>query len=162
MKFFSHYSPQEKNLKNKIYKENKRARLFAKFLYWDLSVILTLLTCNIVSDSNEWPRFLAVNTVCNFNQTKEKNNNNNNKAIPSFFSFTVKCVSWHWVGLWDWKKKTLKKNHKKSRNSRPWYPKTTSKVNIHIFGWTKCPNCKKSSCFCSCFSLCCYYAQFSD
>ena len=23
MKFFSHYSPQEKNLKNKIYKENK-------------------------------------------------------------------------------------------------------------------------------------------
>ena len=106
MTFFSHYSPQEKNLKNKIYKENKRARLFAKFLYWDLSVILTLLTCNIVSDSNEWPRFLAVNKVCNFNQTKEKKNNN--KAIPSFFSFTVKCVSWHWVGRTE-KKKPKKK-----------------------------------------------------
>ena len=36
------------------------------------------------------------------------------------------------------KKKNLKKNHKKSRNSRPWYPTTTLKVNIHIFGLTKC------------------------
>ena len=61
------------------------------------------------------------------------------------------------------KKKTLKKNHKKSRNSRPWYPRTTSKVNSNIFGWTKCTTyCKKCSCFCSCFSLSCYYAQFSD
>ena len=56
-----------------------------------------------------------------------------------------------------------KKNHKKSRNSRPWYPKTTLKVNIHIFGSTKCTiYCEKCSCFCSCFSLCCYYAHFSD
>ena len=30
-----------------------------------------------------------------------------------------------------------KKYHKKSRNSRPWYPRTTLKVNIHIFGLTK-------------------------
>ena len=40
---------------------------------------------------------------------KLKTKNNNNKAIPIFFSFTVKCVSWHWVGLSDWKKKTKKK-----------------------------------------------------
>ena len=61
------------------------------------------------------------------------------------------------------KKKNLKKNHKKSRNSGPWYPRTTLKVNIHIFGLTKCTiYCEKCSCFCSCFSLCCYYAHFSD
>ena len=35
------------------------------------------------------------------------------------------------VGL---KKKKPKKNHKKSRNSRPWYPRMMLKVNIHIFG----------------------------
>ena len=29
-------------------------------------------------------------------------------------------------------KKKPKKNHKKSQNSRPWYPRTTLKVNIHI------------------------------
>lgn len=73
MTFFSHYSPQEKTWKIKYTKKTKeQARLFAIFLYWDLSVILTLLTCNIVSDSNEWPRFPVVNTACNFNQTKDK------------------------------------------------------------------------------------------
>ena len=36
------------------------------------------------------------------------------------------------------KKKLKKKVHKKSRNSRPWYPRTMLKVNIHIFGLTKC------------------------
>ena len=31
-----------------------------------------------------------------------------------------------------------------SRNRRPWYPRTTLKVNIHIFGLTKCTiYCKK-------------------
>ena len=30
-----------------------------------------------------------------------------------------------------------KKNHIKSRNRRPWYPRMTLKVNIHIFGLTK-------------------------
>ena len=56
-----------------------------------------------------------------------------------------------------------KKNQKKSRNRRPWYPKITLKVDIYIFGLTKCTiYCKKCSCFCSCFALCCYYAQFSD
>ena len=61
-------------------------------------------------------------------------------------------------------KKKKKKNHKKSRNSRPWYPRTTLKVsNILIFRLTKCTiYCEKCSCFCSCFSLCCYYAHFSD
>ena len=49
------------------------------------------------------------------------------------------------------KKKKLKKNHNKSRNRRPWYPRMTLKVNIYIFGLTKCTiYCKK----CSCFSLC--------
>ena len=60
-------------------------------------------------------------------------------------------------------KKNLKKIHKKCRNSRPWYPRTTLKVNIHIYGLTKCTiYCEECSCFCSCFSLCCYYAHFSD
>ena len=60
-------------------------------------------------------------------------------------------------------KKKPKKNHKKSQNSRPCYPRTTLKVNIHIFGLKKCTRyCEKCSCFCSCFSLCCYYAHFSD
>ena len=77
------------------------------------------------------------------------------KTIPLFFfSFSVKCVSWYWVGRSDWKKKQ-KKIHKKSRNRRPWYPRMTLKVNIHIFGLTKCTiYCKKCPCFCSCFSLC--------
>ena len=35
------------------------------------------------------------------------------------------------------KTKNLKKNHKKCWNSRPWYPRTTLKVSIHIFGLTK-------------------------
>ena len=63
------------------------------------------------------------------------------------------------VGL---KERNLKKkNHKKSWNSWPWYPRTTLKVNIHIFGWTKCTiYCEKCSCSCFCFSLCCYYAHF--
>ena len=34
------------------------------------------------------------------------------------------------VGL---KKKLKQKNHKKSRNRRPWHPKMTLKVNIYIF-----------------------------
>ena len=59
--------------------------------------------------------------------------------------------------------KNLKKNNKKSRNSRPWYPRTMLKVNIHIFGLTKCTiYCEKCSCFCPCFSLCCDYSHFSD
>ena len=45
-------------------------------------------------------------------------------------------------------KKKNKKNHKKSRNWRPWYPRMTLKVNIYIFGLTKCTiYCKKCSCF---------------
>ena len=64
---------------------------------------------------------------------------------------------------WIEKQKTWKKNHKKSWNSRPWYPRTMLKVSIHIFGLKKCTiYCEKCSCFCSCFSLCCYYAHFSD
>ena len=59
------------------------------------------------------------------------------------------------VGL----KKNLKKNHKKSRNRRTWYPGTTLKVNFHITGLTKCTICCKKF---SCFSPWCYYDHFSD
>ena len=60
------------------------------------------------------------------------------------------------VGL---EKKRPKKNHKKSRNRRPWYPRTTVKVNIYIFGLTKYTIYrKKCSCLWSSFSLCCHYA----
>ena len=49
-------------------------------------------------------------------------------------------------------KKKPPKNHKKSRNSRPWYPRTTLKVNIHTFGLTKCTiYCEKCSRFCPVF-----------
>ena len=55
-------------------------------------------------------------------------------AIPSplYFSFSVECVSWYSVGRSHWKK-NYQKNHKKSRNRT-----LTLKVNIHIFGLTKC------------------------
>ena len=70
-----------------------------------------------------------------------------NLGHPPFFGFSVECVSWCWVGRSDWKLK--------SRNRRPWYPRMTLKVNIHIVGLTKCTMyCKKCSCFCACFSLC--------
>ena len=50
------------------------------------------------------------------------------------------------------KNKKLEKKHKKSQNRRPWYPRMTLKVNIHIFGLTKCTiYCKQCSRFCSCF-----------
>ena len=70
------------------------------------------------------------------------------KAI-AFFSFVYRRMRFlilgRSVGL---KKKPKKKNHKKSRNSRPWYPRTTLKVNIRIFGLTKCTiYCEKCSCF---------------
>ena len=78
------------------------------------------------------------------------------KAIP-FFLFVYRRIPFLILG----RSVGLKKNQKESRNSRPWYPRTTLKVNIHIL--TKCKlYCEKCSCFCSCFSLCCYYAHFSD
>ena len=82
---------------------------------------------------------------------------------PPFFSLCIGCVSRYWVGRSDWKKNTKKKS-RESRNKRPCYPRTTLKVNIPIFGLTKYTiYCKKKcSCFCSCFSLLCYYAHFSD
>ena len=54
-------------------------------------------------------------------------------------------------------KKKPKKNHKKSRNRRPWYSGTTLKVNFHIIGLTKGTICCKK---CSGFSQCCYYDHF--
>ena len=59
---------------------------------------------------------------------------------PFFSSFSVERVFWYWVGRSDWKKKKLKKIHKKSRNIRPWYPRTTLKVDIHIIWINKMDN----------------------
>ena len=42
------------------------------------------------------------------------------------------------VGRIEKKNRSIKKNHKKSQNRRPWYSRMTSKVNIHRFGLTKC------------------------
>ena len=56
------------------------------------------------------------------------------------------------------KKNSKKKNHKESRNSSPCYPRMSLKVNIYIFGLTKCTiYCKKNvpvfvPVFCSVFS----------
>ena len=84
------------------------------------------------------------------------------KDIPPFFSFSVECVSWYWVGRSDWKKQNLKKINKKSRNRRPWYHRMTLKINIHIFGLTKYTiYCKKKFLFLFLFCLCCYYAHLS-
>ena len=44
------------------------------------------------------------------------------------------------VGRIEKKKKNLKKIQMKSRNSRPWYPRTTLKVNIHIIWINKMDN----------------------
>ena len=83
-----------------------------------------------------------------------------------FFFFPLASNAIPDVGSVGWiERKKTKQNkkqiHKKSRNSCPWYPRMTFQVNIHIFGLTKCTiYWKKCSCFCSCFSLCCYYADF--
>ena len=58
-------------------------------------------------------------------------------------------------------KKKPTKNQERSRNRRPWYPRMTLKVNIYMFGLTKCTiYCKKCSYFCSCFSLHCILCSF--
>ena len=58
------------------------------------------------------------------------------KAIPFFFHLASNAFPD--IGLVGWiKKKTKKTNYKKSQNWRPWYPRTTLKVNIYIFGLTK-------------------------
>ena len=83
---------------------------------------------------------------------------------PPFFSlFTVACVSWYWVAVGRIEKKKTKTKTKTKKITRslrivgPRIPgRRFKKVNIHIFGLTKCTiYCEKCSCFCSCFSLCC-------
>ena len=72
------------------------------------------------------------------------------KGHPLLFFFCLVSNAFPDVGLVVRieKEKPKKKNHKKSRNRRPWYPRMTLKVNIHIFGLTKCTiYCKKCSCF---------------
>ena len=73
-----------------------------------------------------------------------------------FFFFVYRRMCFLILGRSVGLRKKKKKNHKTSGNSRPWYPRTTLNVNIHIFGLTKCTiYCEKCSWFCSCFSLCC-------
>ena len=55
------------------------------------------------------------------------------KAIPFFFRLASNVFPD--IGSVG---RIAKKNHTKSRNRRPWYPRITLKVNIHIFGLTKC------------------------
>ena len=51
-----------------------------------------------------------------------------------------------------------KKNHKKSRKRRPWYPRMTLEVNIYILGLTKCTiYCKKLFLFFSMLLLCSFF-----
>ena len=51
-----------------------------------------------------------------------------------------------------------KKNHKKSRKRRPWYPRMTLEVNIYILGLTKCTiYCKKLFLFSSMLFLCSFF-----
>ena len=57
-----------------------------------------------------------------------------------FFSFSVESVSWYLVGWSDWKKKNVKKSHKKFQNRGPWYLRKTLKVNSHIIWITKIHN----------------------
>ena len=62
---------------------------------------------------------------------------------------TVRLFNWNWLrrdpplflasnafsdvgSVGQIEKQKQKKNHKKSRNRRPWYPRTTWKVNIHV------------------------------
>ena len=83
------------------------------------------------------------------------------QAIPPFF-FRLASKAFRDIGSVGLEKKTYIKNHKKCRNRRPWYARITFKVNIHIFGLKCTICCEKCLCLCSCFSLCCYYAHFSD
>ena len=58
------------------------------------------------------------------------------KGHPLFFFICCKMcflILGRSVGRID--KKKTKKNHKKSWNSRPWYPRTTLKVNRHSHIW---------------------------
>ena len=61
------------------------------------------------------------------------------------------------VGLTK-KKNLKKKNHQKSRNRRPWYPRMTLKVNIYIFGLGKMHNIRyKMFLFFSMLLLCSFF-----
>ena len=67
-----------------------------------------------------------------------------NKAIPLFF-FHLASNAFSDIGFVGRIKKK-KKFHKKSW--RPWYPRVMLKVNIHIFGLTKCTiYCKNAPVF---------------
>ena len=62
-------------------------------------------------------------------------------TIPPFFCLASNAFSdIGSVGQIEKKKKNLKKIQMKSRNSRPWYPRTTLKVNIHIIWINKMDN----------------------
>ena len=70
----------------------------------------------------------------------KKNQNASNSLCNSVNSKppTTRAGLWSIEFTYYKKKNKKKKNDKKSRNSRPWYPRTTLEVNIYIFGLTKC------------------------
>ena len=86
-------------------------------------------------------------------------------GCPPFF-FRLGSNAFPDIGSGSRTEKTnLKKITKSLGIGSPGTPggRMTLKVNIHIFGLTKYTiYCKKCLCLCSCFSLCCYYAHFSD
>ena len=125
--------------------------LFLKFLYRQISLLTKeLTTCTKKKKINK-------------KRPKREVKNRGWPPLsirPSPFFFHLASNAFSDIGFVGRIKKK-KKFHKKSW--RPWYPRVMLKVNIHIFGLTKCTiYCKKCPCFCSCFSLCCYYAHFSD
>ena len=84
-----------------------------------------------------------------------------NTAILFFFRLALNAFPAIWsVGRIEKKKtkKKLRKNHKKSRKRRPWYPRMTLEVNIYILGLTKCTKyCKKLFLFFSILLLCSFF-----
>ena len=80
---------------------------------------------------------MALWNVLSFTPCTPSISSNFFKAIPHFFHLASNAFPD--IRLVDrLEKKKIKKNHKKSRNRRPWYPRMKVKVNIHIFGLTKC------------------------
>ena len=76
-----------------------------------------------------------------FEETWHLISNRRIRPYPFFFLSVANAFSdFGSVGRSDWKKKELKKIHKKFRNIRPWYPRTTLKVDIHIIWINKMDN----------------------
>ena len=63
------------------------------------------------------------------------------QLMPSHLFFCLASNAFSDIGsVGRIEKKNLKRMHMKSRNGRPWYPRTTLKVNIHIIWINKMEN----------------------